>query len=552
MTRSGRFVQIIALLPFLAALAYGYRTGELSSGWSMVLVVLAVLAILAADVIRPILSSVSVESGTSDVLSQEESLREVEQQYPSGSPEYRLAQILKRLQTMVRRMGPVSSQTAIATAEVAWLSERMAHHLADQSTETGNIVRQLESITVMMHQVSVNTSSVAELAAQAKASSSSGQQDLNQTIEQMESITENADQTLSLIRTLNDKSEHIQDVTRVIEGIAEQTNLLALNAAIEAARAGEHGRGFAVVADEVRSLASRTADSTQQVAAIVDEIQLSTQQVVNTIEQLVAAIGQGSEKISATGERLGVMAGQFDEVEQQISGIAMAVQDSYSHVEEISGSVRTLDQGVSDGNERMQVLAQQADHLMQGAEKIAALLADHETEGMHRMAFVTCLEGAERIRQAFEHALEKGSIREADLFSREYQPIPGSVIGRCNSRYDTLAEQVLPAIQEELLERHAFGYAILLDDHCYIPVHNRQYSHPETGNPETDAVRCRGKRIFDNPVGVRGAVNKDRMLLQTYKRDTGEVLHDLSVPVTVNGRHWGAFRVGYLPASDVC
>jgi methyl-accepting chemotaxis protein len=270
--------------------------------------------------------------------------------------------------------------------------------------------------------------------------------------------------------------------------------------------------------------------------------------VVSTIEDLVARIGTGSEKVELVGNRLGEMATQFDEVEHQIGGIAEAITGSYSHVEEISDSIKSLKEEVTGGNAQMHILSQQADQLMHGAEQITAELARHASEGQHRQAYMDCLEGADQIKAAFEKGIADGQLSMQDLFNRSYQPIPGTKMGRCTSRYDAFADKVLPEIQEAILKRHNYGYAILIDDHCYIPTHNNQYSHPETGNPEVDMVKCRGKRIFDNEVGVRGAQIKEKLLLQTYKRDTGEILHDLSVPLVIDGRHWGAFRVGYLPA----
>ncbi|MBB1486327.1 methyl-accepting chemotaxis protein [Oceanospirillum sediminis] len=543
------YMRLVATLPLLAAISYGYLNHHLNLQYTMLLLIAGFIGVLVPVFIpsrRHWIASES-EEGEVSTASLNAMSQQLISQYPESSTENRTGQSLQQLFGMARALGPVSSQTAIATAEVSWLADKMNQHLVCQKQETEKIVQRLESITVTMHQVSVNAASVTDLAVQAKVSSRSGRQELEQTISQMREISSNTDHTLRLINDLNEKSERIQDVTRVIEGIAEQTNLLALNAAIEAARAGEHGRGFAVVADEVRNLASRTADSTQQVGRIVEEIQSSTREVVKTIESLVTRISTGSEKIAETGVRLEQMSAQFDEVEDQISGIAEGVSQSYSHVEEISASVKSLKEEVAGGHQQMNVLAKQADQLMHSAEKITATLSDHAAEGQHYQAYQTCLEGARRIQEVFEQAISKGQITFEALFNRTYQPIAGSNIGRCSSHYDQFTDQVLPSIQEELLQRHNYGYAILLDDHCYIPTHNRQYSHPETGDPSIDAVQCRGKRIFDNPVGVRGARNKEKLLLQTYKRDTGEVLHDLSVPVVINGRHWGAFRVGYLP-----
>ncbi len=543
----------IACLPLLATLSYGVAMGDLSWGFALILILLSLVALVPL-----------FKSGAGGLFSQPEMLKLAQKEEMTSSdmnqlgsylrnsgqeesPEGRIVKGFIGLRDMAHNMAPVSSKTAIATAEVSFLADQMDKHLDVQQEEVEKAAERLESITVTMHQVSVNASNVTQLATDAKNASFSGRDDLQQAMEQMRDISSRTGHTLDQINELNEKSNRIQDVTKVIEGIAEQTNLLALNAAIEAARAGEYGRGFAVVADEVRSLASRTSDSTQQVAEIVDEIQSSTQEVVKTIEDLVSRISIGTEKVELVGNRLGEMANQFDEVEDQISGIAEAVGTSYQHVEDISHSISALKEEVTSGNGQMHILSTQADQLMHGAEQITAELARHSAEGKHRQAYLDCLEAVERITQAFEQGIKNGEITMQALFDRRYQPIPGTKMGRCTSSYVNFADKVLPTIQGEIFQRGKYGYAILIDDHCYIPTHNAPYSHPESGDPEVDAVKCRDKRIFDSEVGVRGAEVKEKLLLQTYKRDTGEVLHDLSVPVILDGRHWGAFRVGYLP-----
>ncbi|MFN3247619.1 MAG: hypothetical protein ACK42K_13035 [Leptonema sp. (in: bacteria)] len=92
----------------------------------------------------------------------------------------------------------------------------------------------------------------------------------------------------------------------------------------------------------------------------------------------------------------------------------------------------------------------------------------------------------------------------------------------------------------------AFVFAVLNDDHGYIPTHNLKYSKPLTGNYDIDLVGNRTKRIFDDTTGIKAATNKDKpFLLQSYRRDTGEIMHDISVPVHVFGKHWGAVRIGF-------
>ncbi len=139
-----------------------------------------------------------------------------------------------------------------------------------------------------------------------------------------------------------------------------------------------------------------------------------------------------------------------------------------------------------------------------------------------------------------------------DLFDRNYKAQPGTDPTRYNTRFDRYADQVLPAIQEPLLAQHeALVYAIATTPEGYVPTHNRAFSAPPTGDPQVDRVKSRSKRLFNDRTGGRCGSHERRLLLQTYSRDTGELMHDLSVPIMVRGRHWGGLRLGYRPEDSV-
>ncbi len=129
---------------------------------------------------------------------------------------------------------------------------------------------------------------------------------------------------------------------------------------------------------------------------------------------------------------------------------------------------------------------------------------------------------------------------------QNYIPIEGTNPPKHSTGFDQFTDQVLPAIQEPILSDNPdIAYAGAVDVNGYFPTHNKKFSQPLTGNYETDFVNNRTKRIFDDRTGSRCGSNQSLFLLQTYKRDTGEIMHDLSVPIWVNGEHWGGFRVGY-------
>jgi methyl-accepting chemotaxis protein len=133
-----------------------------------------------------------------------------------------------------------------------------------------------------------------------------------------------------------------------------------------------------------------------------------------------------------------------------------------------------------------------------------------------------------------------------DLFDNNYQPILNSKPQKYKTRFDSFTDQAFIPAQEQLLDSYKWiVYAISCDRKGYVPTHNRVFSQPLTGNAKVDFVNNRTKRIFDDPVGKRCGDHELPFLLQTYRRDTGEIMHDISAPVYVGGQHWGGFRIGY-------
>jgi methyl-accepting chemotaxis protein len=133
-----------------------------------------------------------------------------------------------------------------------------------------------------------------------------------------------------------------------------------------------------------------------------------------------------------------------------------------------------------------------------------------------------------------------------NIWDRNYRPIAGSNPPRFTTSYDAVVDRELQRIFDEVLERLSGSvYALAVDGNGYAPAHNGKFSQAPSGDPTIDLIKCRHKRIFDDPVGKKLAQNTRPSLFQTYARDTGEVVNDLSVPILIDGRHWGAVRVGF-------
>ena len=449
---------------------------------------------------------------------------------------------------LTRDLSYTTSHNALSAAGVAYSVKQLAARLQSQLSAAQQIVSSAE-VMIGTEQVTSQLSREALGAAgQAHQRSTEGRAVLGESISRMHQLSQRASDSRQLIEALSQRSEEIQRVTLVIQSIASQTNLLALNAAIEAARAGEHGRGFAVVADEVRGLAGRTATATDEVGVMVADIQQRTAQVVEQIRQLSVDLQAGVEQVEHAGEQLERIATLAAGVEGQVSEIAQGTETNRAQLDSLFHAVEQMRSDLTVSDQQTQQLAQAAVQMEGQAETISERLAEVGLDDYHQRIYDLAREGASQIAAQFEADIQQNRISLDDLFNRSYTPIANSHPTKYHSRFDGYTDQVLPAIQEALLPRHeGLVFAIACTPQGYVPTHNKALSQALTGDAQVDAVNNRTKRKFEDRTGIRCGSHQQAVLLQTYTRDTGELMHDLSVPIMVNGRHWGGLRLGYKP-----
>ncbi len=441
-----------------------------------------------------------------------------------------------------------ADQNAISAAEVSWAADQLKLRLDRQVGETSRMAEYAGQVTDTVRQSARRATEAASVARGASSLSSEGRMALGTAIDEIRVVHRQSGENLALIRELSEKSDRIQGITSVIEDIAGQTNLLALNAAIEAARAGEQGRGFAVVADEVRDLASRTTRATGEVAGMLAEIRHSTASIVGGIEALAGTVDRGLESVEAVSDKLEQIGQEADTLETEVVAIAYSDRENEQSLGQMLQGVETLRDEMSESDQSVGELAIQASRLMELAERTNAAFAEHSEASYHRFFYEQATRGAAAIGRRFEQALDNGELTESQLFDPERSPIPDTHPTKYHSGFDRFTDDVLPAIQEPIAaSREALVFAIACAPDGYVPTHNRAFAHAPTGDPAQDLSRSRSKRLFDDRTGARCGIHTESMLLQTYRRDTGEIMHDLSVPIYVKGKHWGGLRLGYRP-----
>lgn len=452
------------------------------------------------------------------------------------------------LERLTRDLSRSTSHNALSAAAVAFSVQQLASKLQSQVDAAEQIVSSADVMITTERATSSLSQQALSAASEVRQSSDAGMNVLNDSITLMHQLSQRADSSRQLIEALSQRSEDIQRVTSVIQSIASQTNLLALNAAIEAARAGEHGRGFAVVADEVRGLAGRTATATGEVGQMVADIQQRTAQVVEQIRQLSGDLNDGVEQVETTGRQLASIAKLAAGVEGQVNEIALGAETNQAQLSSLFVAVEQMRSDLAISDDQTRQLAKSAVQMEGQAETISERLAEVGLDDYHQRIYDLAREGASQIARKFEEDIDQRRVSLDDLFDRHYQPVANSSPAKYQTRFDRYTDQVLPAIQEPLLPRHeGLVFAIACTQQGYVPTHNQAFSKPLTGDAAVDTVQNRTKRKFDDRTGIRCGSHQQPVLLQTYTRDTGELMHDLSVPIMVKGRHWGGLRLGYKP-----
>lgn len=277
------------------------------------------------------------------------------------------------LRTLITQTHGHAENVSSAAGELATASNQVATGSQLQSEAASSMAASVEEMTVSVNQIADHANEAYSISADSSKLATEGGEIILATINEMTKIAASVNECSEIVRTLATHSEQISGIVGVIKDVAEQTNLLALNAAIEAARAGEQGRGFAVVADEVRKLAERTSLSTVEISTVIGKIQLGITSASESMRSGVERVGQGMTQAERAGESVQRINAGAQRVVSAVNDISAALKEQGIATEDIAGSVERVAQMAEENNAAVSETASTARHL----ERLASEL--HET-----------------------------------------------------------------------------------------------------------------------------------------------------------------------------
>ncbi|MDY0029228.1 MAG: methyl-accepting chemotaxis protein [Pseudobdellovibrionaceae bacterium] len=370
------------------------------------------------------------------------------------------------------------------------------------------------------------------------------------TTENMVRFAEDVQSIASQVMELKDELMRVSAFTETINKINGQINMLAMNATIEAARAGDAGLGFAVVANEVRTLANSTSIVNKDITQSLIALGQKTELLVRLCQGGKERAGETLLNCESLNENVDLVANSFQSVQSEAIGIVSDVENM-SHQSSLAlEAVHDLSKGLQISRNSIEESKQRIDRLIGNCESLVMVSVEQglDTDDTKYMKSLKSIRN--QMEDILEKAISKGEITLEELFDETYAEIMGSNPTQYLTKYVAITDKYFPQIQEKALEiSDKITFCAAVDRNGFLPTHNLKFSKPQSTDPVWNMANCRNRRIFNDRVGLRAGQNREVFLIQLYRRDMGGgqfvLMKDMSMPITVGGRHWGGVRLAY-------
>jgi len=267
------------------------------------------------------------------------------------------------LREIIQKVSGSAQQISVSSDQLSVVTEQSSQNIFEQQAQTEQVATAMNEMSATVLEVSANISGTAQAAEEANSETVEGRRMVDEAVQAVQTLAVQIESAAEVVQRLEQDSENINEVLAVIKGVAEQTNLLALNAAIEAARAGEQGRGFAVVADEVRTLAGRTQQSTEEINQVIDKLQKGSREAVDVMNKSREEAQSVVEQANKAGVSLSAISTAVGRINDMSAQIANAAEEQSATAEEMNRNITSISQMANETSSSAQQTASSSEDL---------------------------------------------------------------------------------------------------------------------------------------------------------------------------------------------
>ncbi len=448
------------------------------------------------------------------------------------------------------RLAADTGELAVGCANVGGQIEDVAGELADQVEALAALERVTADLEADQAQVARATEEAKILSAKATENITSSAQQISATVAEFGQLTDLVERLGAHVTNFAAAMDQVRIVSSSIETIAKTTNMLALNAAIEAERAGDAGRTFAVVASEVKKLASHTRAATEEIRRTVGSLSTEAEGLVREISAGVEESHRAERGFEKIADALGKAIDLVGLVDGQSDQIARSAALIHGNSQQVRGALQEFGQRVRSSSDRLVRAHGEVDALESLSNRVFHGLVASGASADDWNFVTYAMQRRDDIVALTERAIAQGSLTVSQLFDTHYQPVVGSRPARFRTTLSDWADGNWRAVLDEVV---AFDPRVLasvcsgLDG--FLPTHISRFSRDPVGNVAHDTQYCRNGRILFDTTDVAAKASQEPFFMAVYRHEgdgsSFQVTRNVYVPLHFAGRRWGDFELAY-------